>query len=35
MHSTGELVICLGELNGHIGRHSDGFDDIHGGYGVG
>ena len=29
-----DLVICLGEFNGH-GRHIDGFDGIHGGYGMG
>ena len=26
--------MCLGELNGHVGRHIDGFDWVHGGYGV-
>ena len=31
MHSAGELVMCLGDLNGHIGRHIDGFDGAHGG----
>ena len=35
MHSTDDLVIYLGELNGHVGRHIDGFDWVHGGYGVG
>ena len=29
MHSIDDLVVCLGESNGHIGRHIDGFDDIH------
>ena len=32
MHSAGDLVMCLGDLNGHIGRHIDGVD---GGYIVG
>ena len=34
MHSTDDLVMCLGDLNGHVGRHIDGFDRVHGGYGV-
>ena len=29
MHSAGDLVMCLGDFHGHIGRHIDG------GYGVG
>ena len=32
MHSADDLVMCLGDFNGHIGRHVDGF---YGGYGVG
>ena len=32
MHSADDLVMCLGDFNGHIGRH---FDGVHGGYGVG
>ena len=35
MHSAGDSVICLGDSNGHVGRHIDGFDGVHGGYGVG
>ena len=35
MHSTDDLVICLGDLNGYIGRHIDGIYGVHGGYGVG
>ena len=35
MHSADDLVMCLGDINGHIRRHIDGFDAIHGGYGVG
>ena len=25
MHSAGDLVMCLGDFNGHIGSHADGF----------
>ena len=35
MHSADDLVMCLGELNGHADRHIDGFDGVHGGYGLG
>ena len=35
MHSAGDLAICLGDINGYIGRHIDGFDGVHGGYGIG
>ena len=35
MHSADDLVMCLGDFNGHVGRHIDGFDVMHGGYGVG
>ena len=35
MRTAGDLVVCLGGINGHIGRHIDGFDGVHGGYGVG
>ena len=35
MHSVGDLVMCLGDFNGHVGRHIDGFDGVHEGYGVG
>ena len=35
MYSVSDLVMCLGDFNGHVGRHIDGFDGIHGGYGVG
>ena len=30
-----DLVICLGEFNGHIGSHINGFDVVNGGYFVG
>ena len=35
MHSAVDLVMCLGDSNGHVGRHIDEFDWVHGGYGVG
>ena len=34
MHSADDLFMCLGDFNGHVGRHIDGFDGVHGGYGV-
>ena len=35
MHSAGDVVMSLGEFNGHIGRHIDGFYGVHGGRDVG
>ena len=35
MKCADDLVMCLGDFNGHVGRHIDGFDGVHGGYGVG
>ena len=35
MHSASYLVMCLGDFNGLVGRHIDGFDEAHGGYGIG
>ena len=35
MYMAGYLVMCLGDFNGHIGRHIDVFDGCHGGYGEG
>ena len=34
MHSADDLDMCLSDINGHIGRHIDGSDGVHGGYGV-
>ena len=31
MHSVDYLVICLGDLSGHMGRNIDEFDGVHGG----
>ena len=35
MHSADELVMCLVDFNGHMGRNIDRFDAIRGGYCVG
>ena len=35
MHPADDLVMCLGDSNGYVGRHVDGLDGVHGGYGVG
>ena len=35
MHSADDFVMCLGLLNGHVGRYIDGFDGVHGRYSVG
>ena len=34
-HSVGDLVMCLGDVNGHVGRHIDGVHGVHGGNVVG
>ena len=35
MHYVDDLAMCLDDINGHVGRHNDGFDGVHGGYFVG
>ena len=35
INSADDLVMCLGDFNGHVGRHIDGFDGVQGRYGVG
>ena len=30
-----DLGMCLGKYNGYVANHTDGFDVVHGGYGVG
>ena len=35
MHSAGNLVMCLGDANGHSDRQIDGYDGAHGGYSIG
>ena len=34
MHFAGDLVICLGDIDRYVGWHVDGFDGVHGGYGI-
>ena len=34
-HSSGDLVMCLNDLNGHMCWYVDGFDGFHRQYGVG
>ena len=29
MHSADDLVMCLGDFNGNISRHIDGFNGVH------
>ena len=29
MHFSDDLVICLGDINGHIGRHIYGFEGVY------
>ena len=29
MHSADDLAMCLGDFNGHVGRHIDEFDGMH------
>ena len=33
--SNDELVLDLGNFNGHIGKETEGFEDVHGRYGIG
>ena len=35
MHSAGDLAMCKCDLNAYIGRHIDGFNGVHRGFGVG
>ena len=35
MHRASDLVICLGDINGHTGRYIGVFYLVHGRYGVG
>ena len=35
MHFIDYLFMRLGDFNGHVGMHIDGFDKVHGGYDVG
>ena len=31
----GELVLGIGDFNGHVGKQSEGYEDVHGGNGIG
>ena len=35
MQNPGEVVLGLGDFNGQVGRRIDGFEGVHGGYGIG
>ena len=35
LQNPGEMVLGLGIFNGHVGRRIDGFEGVHGGYGIG
>ena len=35
MDGVSNLVVCLGDFNGHISRHIDGLDGDHGWYAIG
>ena len=35
MNSAGDLVMYMGDFNGHVGRPIDGFGEVLGGVGVG
>ena len=34
MHSADYLIMCSGDLNVHLGRHTDGFDGVHREYSI-
>ena len=34
MHSVDDLVMCLGDISGNVGRHIDWYDGVHRWYGV-
>jgi len=33
--SPGQMVLGLGDFNGHVGKHIDGFENVHGRNGIG
>ena len=35
LYSADDVVMSLVDFNEHVGRHIDGFDGVHGGYGAG
>ena len=34
-HHTSELILGMGDLNGHVDRNIDGFQGLHGGFSIG
>ena len=35
LHSVGALVLGMGDFNGHVGKRVEGYEDVHGGNGIG
>ena len=35
LHSVGELVLGIGDFNGHLGKQIEGYEGVHGGNGIG
>ena len=35
VENANEVLSCLGDFNGHIGKEVDGFEGVHGGFGIG
>ena len=35
LHSVGELVLAMGDFNGQVGKRIEGYEDVHGGNGIG
>ena len=35
LQNPGEIVLGMGDFNGHVGRRIDGFERVYGGYGIG
>ena len=35
VENKNEILIYLGDFNGHIGKEVDGFEGVHGGFGIG
>jgi len=35
LRNPGEMVLELGNFNGHVRKHVDGFENVHGGNGIG
>ena len=35
LHSVGELVLGMADFNGYVGKQSEGYEDAHGGNGIG